>query len=702
MFRWLAVIGMLHLATGNAIAGNIDFERDVRPILTRHCVRCHGEKHDEGGLRLSTKKHAFAPADSESAVINPGNAADSLLIKRITSTELGDQMPADATPLSASEIKTLRDWINQGANWPDGLDGQHWAYRKPVRPTPPDIQIADHGNAIDRFIAKRMAGAKLEPNTRAVKSKLLRRVSLTLTGLPPSMEELDRFLADESDNAYERAVDRLLASPRYGERWAQQWLDLARYADSNGFQADQLREIWAYRDWVINALNDDMPFDQFTIEQIAGDMLPNATADQRIATGFHRTVPTNVEAGVHPEENRHNQVFDRVNTTGTVFLGATIECAQCHKHPFDQWSKDDFDKIAGFFKRIKTGIAPDAFAAQSFLKTKVGVPKKLDTAALRRQMYLRVSAEGLPIPWNEVWIEPPGKKPLVARLPGGDEINLNDFDDPREPLTAWLLAKDNPYFAPSFVNRVWAHYFGVGIVEPPDDFNMANPPSNKPLLDWLSEQFVANGYDMKWLHRTIASSRTYQLSSFPTPDNKDDVQNYARYYPRRLAAEVMLDAMNDASGARNNFNHQPVGVRAVALPDDSSNVESFFLRVFGRPQMDTACECERTANADLAQSLHLINSDTMVKLISAPNGRAVTMARDKTKDDRTHITEFYLHTLSRLPTENEYKIALAHLAKKRKQSAADPKKLSADQAAREAYEDIIWVVINTKEFLFNH
>ena len=327
----------------------ISFTESVRPILTRHCSRCHGDRKSEGGLSLSIRKSAFAPADSEEPVIVPGDSDASLLIKRIVSDGLGDQMPADGQPLSADEIKTLRTWIDQGAKWPDGIDGRHWAYIKPTRPALPDVTAPAHGNAIDRFIAVELTKARLEPNRRATKAKLLRRVSLTLTGLPPSIEQLDAFLADESDDAYEKVVDRLLASKRYGERWAQHWLDLARYADSNGFQADQLREIWAYRDWVINALNADMPFDQFTIEQLAGDLLPNATIDQRIATGFHRTVTTNVEAGVHPEENRHNQVFDRVNTTGTVFLAATVECAQCHDHKYDPISQEEYYRLFAFF-----------------------------------------------------------------------------------------------------------------------------------------------------------------------------------------------------------------------------------------------------------------------------------------------------------------------------------------------------------------
>ena len=357
-----------------------------------------------------------------------------------------------------------------------------------------------------------------------------------------------------------------------------------------------------------------------------------------------------------------------------VFLGVRIQCAQCHHHPYEKWSQDDFYGFQAFFTTIGR-------------KEVYKLPE--DDIVYHK----RIAA---------VATNPNTDKVLKPTPLDGAALEIPIQRDPRIDLANWISSPENPFFAKMLVNRYWKHFFGRGLIEPEDDIRVTNPATHPALLNALAESFVKSNYDLKEVCRTICNSRTYQLSSYPNKDNKDDVQNYARYYPRRLAAEIMLDAMNDASGAKNNFNHQPVGVRAVALPDDSSNMESFFLRVFGRPQMDTACECERTANADLAQSLHLINSDMMVKILSAPDGRAVKMARDKTKDDQTHITEFYLHTLCRLPTQNELDIALAHLAKKRKLSAADPKKLSADQADREAYEDIIWVVINTKEFLFNH
>ncbi len=333
-------------------ADPLQFARDVEPILSRHCLTCHGEREPEGGLRLTSRRNALNRNDSGEPALVVGQADQSELIRRITAG-IDERMPPEGEPLSSEEIETLRRWIDEGARWPETESGpQHWAYLAPRRPEPPPVQRPEWvQNEIDAFVLSRLEhlDPPLSPSPPADPATLLRRVSLDLIGLPPSVDELDAFLADPSPTHYQEIVDRLLQSPRFGEKWARQWLDLARYADSNGYQADQFRSVWAWRDWVVQALNDDMPFDQFTIEQLAGDLLPDASPQQQIATGFHRCTTCNVEAGVDPEENRVNQIIDRVNTTGTVWLGTSLECAQCHNHKYDPFTQQDYYQLFAYF-----------------------------------------------------------------------------------------------------------------------------------------------------------------------------------------------------------------------------------------------------------------------------------------------------------------------------------------------------------------
>jgi hypothetical protein len=326
-------------------SAKIDFNREIRPILSEHCFACHGLDDPQGGLRLDFAEFAYKGGKSGFPAITPGDLEESEILHRVVSTEEDDQMPPKGEPLKPEQIKLLRQWIASGAEY-----AMHWAYVAPQRTTLPKVEKKDFVKTpIDHFILSKLEEKEWAPSEPEKKEKWIRRVSLGLTGLPPTLQEFENFVHDDSSRAREKVVDRLLASPRYGEHWARQWLDLARYADSNGFQADQLRDSWAFRDWVINAINQDMPFDQFTIEQIAGDLLPNATIDQKIATGFHRTPTCNVEAGVHPEENRVNQVFDRVNATGTTWLGTTLECAQCHSHKYDPFSQEEYFQMFAFF-----------------------------------------------------------------------------------------------------------------------------------------------------------------------------------------------------------------------------------------------------------------------------------------------------------------------------------------------------------------
>jgi len=347
-----AMLAFLALATSTHAADKLSFNRDVRLILSEHCYHCHGPdpKTREADLRLDTRAGATADLGGYAAIV-PGDLAKSEMIARITSTDPDTVMPPAKHPkkLSERDKKTLEQWIREGAVYEN-----HWAYAKPVRPARPAVKnTAWPKNEIDYFVLAKLEEKGWQPGKPAEKAVLLRRVSLDLVGLPPTPAEVDAFVKDTSDTAYEKAVDRLLVSPEFGVRWARPWLDLARYADSHGFQRDDLRQVWAYRDWVVDALNADKPFDEFTIEQVAGDLLPNATTEQKIATGFHRCTPTNVEAGSEPEETRINQVIDRVNTTGAVWLGATLECAQCHTHKYDPFTQEEYYKLLAYYNNTE-------------------------------------------------------------------------------------------------------------------------------------------------------------------------------------------------------------------------------------------------------------------------------------------------------------------------------------------------------------
>ncbi len=329
----------------------VDFERDVYSVFQRSCFECHGEDKQEGGLRLDVKSDLL-----DSGVVELRSPNESELVRRIELPRNHEQvMPVIGDPLSKSEVASIRAWIASGADWPDDfVPPRHWSYIAPVRSEVPKIDDARwSAHPIDCFVKAKLDAIDLSPSPQANRSVLLRRLYLDLIGLPPTLDEIHRFEADRSADALEHVIDDLLSRPQFGERWARPWLDLARYADSHGFQRDDFRDTWAYRDWVIRALNDDMPFDQFTIEQIAGDLLPSATQNQIIATGFHRCSPTNVEAGSLPEETRIEQVLDRVNTTATVWLGSTLECAQCHDHKFDPFSTKDYYRLLAFFNNTK-------------------------------------------------------------------------------------------------------------------------------------------------------------------------------------------------------------------------------------------------------------------------------------------------------------------------------------------------------------
>ncbi|HZY85406.1 MAG TPA: DUF1549 domain-containing protein, partial [Gemmataceae bacterium] len=352
-----APLALCLLALLPATSPAADFTRDVRPVLARHCFSCHGPDKQRASLRLDSGRAARAGGDSGPAVV-PGKSADSRLIHAVTGSGDAKPMPPKGPRLTAAEVAVLRTWIDGGAAIPAGevaagpaaVQSKHWAFQPITRPPGPVVKnTAWVRNPIDRFVLARLDAKGVRPSPEADRATLLRRLTLDLTGLPPSPQEIDDFLADARPDAYERAVDRLLASPHYGERWGRHWLDLARYADSNGYSIDSPRSVWKYRDWVLDAFNRDLPFDRFLTEQLAGDLLPNATTEQKIATGFHRNTQINEEGGIDVEQFRVDSVVDRVNTTGTAFLGLTVGCCQCHDHKFDPIKQKEYYQLFAFF-----------------------------------------------------------------------------------------------------------------------------------------------------------------------------------------------------------------------------------------------------------------------------------------------------------------------------------------------------------------
>ena len=423
-FTFSFVIG-LHAASVASAAEPIRFSRDILPILSDNCFHCHGNdpKHREADLRLDDREAAI-----KHGAFEPGKSAASELLRRLTTTNPDEQMPPPDSnrKVTKEQIELVRRWIDEGAPW-----GKHWAFEPPqASPIPPAKLAAWPRNEIDSFLLARLEQEGLRPSPEAAKETLLRRVSLDLVGLPPTPEEVDAFLLDNSPQAYERAVDHLLASPRYGERWAWDWLDAARYADTNGYQGDPERTMWPWRDWVVKAINANMPYDQFTIEQLAGDLLPDATLEQKLATGFNRNHMFNGEGGRIAEETRVENVMDRAETTGTVWLGLTIGCARCHDHKYDPFTNRNYYELYAYFNNTsetgansgggRTGGIPPVIdfttpaeqaalaAAETKVREAAGAVDKLELELFPRDAKL-----------------PAGKSPAAAELSGNVQAALN-------------------------------------------------------------------------------------------------------------------------------------------------------------------------------------------------------------------------------------------------------------------------------------
>jgi hypothetical protein len=509
----------------------------------------------------------------------------------------------------------------------------------------PEYHFEPH-TVVDRYTQPKWRQLGIVPSEPCTDSQFIRRAYLDVTGTLPTPAQIAAFLDDPRADKRDRLIDALVETPEYSYFFANKWSDVLRV--KRGRQPARAYGTFAFHGWIREALAGEMPYDEFA-RQILG------------AVGDEMKCPPVVWC----KDLRTPDQF--VDNTAQVFLGLRLACAQCHHHPYEKWSQDDYWGLAAFFGRVGRKVLPVAGFTQGQL--------------LQRQVVFTQP--------NGTVVNKRTGRPAVMRPLDGEPLQAAPGDDPRQTLVDWMVDAKNPFFAKAVVNRYWAHFFGRGIVDPLDDMRVTNPPSNPELLDALAKDFVEHHYSLKHLVRTLCKSRTYQLSSTPNEWNKQDRQAYARYYPKRLSAEVLFDAVCQVTGSPTPFPGLPQDAhaprRAIMLPDESFS--SYFLDVFGRPQRLSACECERVSEANLAQVLHLLNSDEIQGKLTRPGGRADALAKDP-RPDADKVNELFLWAVGHEPDAKKRQLALDHLA-------GHPRDKKA------AYENILWALLNTKEFLFN-
>lgn len=556
---------------GGKLPQIVSYNFDIRPILSDKCFACHGpdENKREAGLRLDIEEDAFAALKEhpDAHALVAGKPEFSQVFLRITTHDSSLLMPPPASNLKLSpyEVQLIEKWIKQGAKYE-----KHWAFIIPQKPALPEVKNKTWvKNDIDYFILQKMEEKGLEPNEEADKERLLKRLCLDLLGLPPTLEMMDGFLADNSPDAYEKMLDKLMQHPAYGEKMSVHWLDLARYADSHGYQDDGYRTQWPWRDWVIHAFNTNMPYDQFVSWQLAGDLLPEATKEQMLATGFNRNHKITEEGGVIPEEYRFMYVADRTDLFGKGLLGVTLECAQCHDHKYDPFSQKEYYQLYSFFNNIKeVGIesvigGPETYAKKPLMEiTNEDIKDILSFVNKQDTQQLIVSIMGdldtlrkthVLIRGNyETFGEEVAPATPAAILP----FDSTKYTGNRLGLAGWLFDKNNPLTARVYANILWQEFFGRGIVKTSGDFGMQGElPSHPALLDWLAVDFMEHDWDIKRFVKQMLMSAAYKQSAVATKEKlATDPENiYLSRGPRyRIHAEFIRDVVLASSGLLNH------------------------------------------------------------------------------------------------------------------------------------------------------
>ncbi len=774
----------------------IQFNRDIRPILSDNCFYCHGpdKNHREADLRLDDPAAAL-----KAGVIKPGMPAESELVARIRSADKDEVMPPPHAnkKLTEAQKELLVRWIGQGANYQ-----KHWAYESPVKPMVPAGQ-----NGLDFLVRKRLAAIGLKPSPQADRRTLMRRVYFDLIGLPPSPENLQRFLNDKSPRAYENMVEELFANAHHGEKMAISWLDVVRFADTIGYHSDNPRNVWPYRDWVIESFNKNKPFDQFTIEQIAGDLLPNASQESRVGSAFNRLLLSTEEGGAQPKDYRARMLTDRVRAVGTVWLGQTTGCAQCHDHKFDPFTTRNFYQMAAFFadvneadvgrredgmpvptinqarklsdlektisdlktdlQKVAADLASEQAAWEELLRSSAAEMAKLEAApkasaaakkkanelialvkkepgkrteaekaqladyflanvtrqfASQRQRLttLQKELDALLAATPKCLVTTVREKPLEVRiLPRGDwldetgEVVGPAFPDylpkpdvagrtpNRLDFARWLVSKENPLTARVFVNRLMGQFFGKGLSKVLDDLGtQGEPPVNAELLDWLACEFMASGWNVRHVIRTIVTSETYKQVSSASPELRQrdpDNRELARQTPLRLDAELVRDNLLFLAGLLDLHiggpsakPYQPDGYwENLNFPVRSYDSDTgpgqyrrglytWWQRTFLHPSMlafdapsREECVAERTRSNLPQQALVLLNDPTYVEAARAFAARILQNQAKASPEKR--LDWAFRQVLQRTPEPAEAKVLLDLLQKQRIACEADPK-----------------------------
>ncbi|MCB9341261.1 MAG: PSD1 domain-containing protein [Lewinellaceae bacterium] len=710
---------MSEISSSKNLPQTVDFNFHIKPILSDRCFKCHGpdKSKQESELGLNNREGLYKELLKEKGrfVIVPGKPDESELYRRISSQDTDYQMPPPESNLSLTEyeIALIKKWIAQGAEYKE-----HWAFTPPVKPALPTVKNEDWAkNEIDFFILKTLQENGLTPNEEADKERLLRRVSFDLTGLPPTPDMTAQFLADNSPGAFDKMVDQLLVLPAYGEHMAAQWLDVARYADSHGYQDDSYRSMWPWRDWVIHAFNENLPYDQFVTWQLAGDLLPHATREQLLATGFCRNHKITQEGGVIEEEYRVEYIADKANTFGKAFLGLTYECARCHDHKYDPISQEEYYETYAFFNQNtergfygdvsnisiaeQPTISPTCDELEGVLRfinatgADTVVSMVMNESDTLRHTYTLKRGQ-YDHPDKEVGFGTP-----AAILPFSENLPKN-----RLGLSQWLFDEKNPLTARVAVNRIWQELFGTGLVKTSDNFGSQGAlPSHPELLDWMAVYFRENNWDMKVLLKKIVTSATYRQSAIATKEKleADPENRLLSRGPRfRLTPEMIRDSWLVASGLLNPTiggppvrPYQPAGLWEETNAGEGRGsltkyrqdeggklyrrtMYTIFKRTLPHPFLTTfdasyrdACTVKRQRTNTPLQALNLMNDPMMLE---ASRVLAEKMLKDKELDMEGRLKEAFSRIVSRQPEGRELKLLKSHFETRKKQLAQAPER----------------------------